>query len=459
MFSAIMATAAAGLILFKPIISHAQSKVTATVVLPSGFNLKTIVVPRIDEYGKSHLEIPPTIIKGGWYQYIFSGLDTSICSSPNSLFELSSASPPMSCWQTTTPVVDSALRTTRFTADQVAKEAPWRRNYSGIMSAQIGNVDGIGSTLIALTHGENKGEKTPYQGAGSGKFLNTIAPKMTNSVGQVPSGTCYEPDGCYFGFVNLSWIAHKKETNWGMQMMNDAGPITWPSAGYVTANGKTKISNGPRHPSSIIKDGYLYVYYIDILYTNGTDGNSAKYANQEGRQSGIKLIRAPLSSATTPSAYRAYYNGSFSQATLPSGFNKDTMLQTSMLAQPGPKTSPVTGPSPEPISFTVALVRDTGIYVAAEEYNDWTNCNGLTRMALRFSKDLVNWGQRHVIMDCTPYLSNSLHYPKFMNASQTSNDMVEKEGFYILGTGQNSGDIQFPLSALKVRLDNLKVSP
>lgn len=436
---------------------QAASNVSGTVVLPSGFQLIAVPVPRTDVSGQSHLEMPPTILAGGWTQYILSSIESSICSSPKDLFRLDSS---MQCWQTTKAVVDSVTRTKVFTASQVTKEAPWRRNYHGIMSAQVANVTGYGPSLIAITHGENKGETTPYLGSGRGSFLNTVAPNMKNTVPASATGSkCLEANGCYFAFANLSWTPYNANTNWGMQAMTDMGPITWPAAGYVTADGKTKISNGPRHPSSLIKDGYLYVFYVDIVYTNGSDGNYSKY-EVPGRTSGVKVVRAPVGSVT-PANFRAYYDGSFSQATLPAGFSTANMLN--FVSKTGPLTTPLFG-SHETISFSVSQVRDTGAYVGVEEYADYgeasaAQCPGQTRIALRFSSDLVNWSARKDIMGCKPYGESVMHYPKFLNNALNSNDVVEKEGFFILGTGQNTGNIQFPLSALKVRLDNLTVSP
>lgn len=395
--------------------------------------------------GNPFLEVPPAIVAGGWRSYLVGALETYTCPAPWSLVDnvdnsaalAAAQASPASCTQNLAPVVDNSLLTTPFTASSLAGTDTWRRNYNGTFSAQLISGSDGGSLIVAVNHCENKGEHPPYAGAGVGYFPSSFAATLANPAH--PLGTeCLEADGCYFASVGVASVPFALATNWGQVPFADLGPIVWPSAGYLTPDGGSKLSNGPRHPSSIAANGYLYVFYIDHRYSNGADGFVALDVGD--RRSGLKVARAALPHFE-PGQFKAYFNGAFSEDALPQGFTASNML--AFAAAEGPRSTPLFGGptvgSAETARFSVARIRGTTFFVGVEEYVDYqvegtSPCPGAFRLALRSSQDLVHWSARVPLYGCVDALSFHLHYPTFVDEAGWANDAVDAAGFYVLGT-------------------------
>ena len=248
----------------------------------------------------------------------------------------------------------------------------WRRNYYGIYTAhrlESGVDDQSG--YLAILHGENKNRA--YQPSGDYIYYdNTVLPSQMYIIPDEYSGyfdgsfSDYWP--AYFAFISASW-SPADENGGNNFMAHDLGPIIWPSNGYITQSG-VKASNGLRAPSSIIHDGYIYIFYLDM--------------------GGIKVSRAPVSGNGAPGTFMNYYNGGFSEPSLPTGFTKETARD--FLDVPGGLSSWI---HPElahsTTRFSVAKLKGTQYFVSVEERFYYDGNSNTFQNYLRLSEDLVNW--------------------------------------------------------------------
>lgn len=243
----------------------------------------------------------------------------------------------------------------------------------------------------------------------------------------------------------MPWTYNNLTSN---KKFDDLGPITWPSNGYIESldGNKTWIKatdGGVRHPSSIIKDNYLYVFYEDLSQGKESDG----------RGPGIKVIRAPINNGDVdPNSFMAYYNGNFSENSLPRGFNLPTYYKS--LSQKGPRTSslfpdlnkfaPQSTQGSKRVgarlvgditNFSVARVEGTDYYLGvAHELS-----RGVT---LRLSRDLTSWSNPVVVpgtaenwwLGKTDLQKYPLLYPRLANKNGDSNVSINPNEFYIIGT-------------------------
>jgi hypothetical protein len=356
------------------------------------------------------------------------------------------------CSEVLGPVVDNIQ--TGYITEAIADQRPaYKRNYNGIFSVVKYN-----DTLLAVMHGENKGEAHPKAGGGVGLFRNSVSRSITNLLKGDTGCTCVtEPNGCYFAFVSAATIPYTQKTGYGHKpQWTDHGPIVWPSRGYVSPGNITltcdppptptlKVANGPRHPHAIIVGEFVYVFYVDSFYTTGSDG---LYNLDVGdRRGGMKVIRAQLPNVG-PGNWYAYYEpegaaGDFTEPALPG----------SDFSIPGPRATPLFPNNKdrnpknlkydhgnyEGFSFAVAQVRGQNLYVGVEQYQDWglegpLMCEGKMRVALRTSTDILHWSNRIPLYDgCQDYANFALNLPEFVDASSTSNTQIDLNDFYIVG--------------------------
>ncbi|MBC5992308.1 T9SS type A sorting domain-containing protein [Pontibacter cellulosilyticus] len=288
----------------------------------------------------------------------------------------------------------------------------WRRNYNGVFSAHIINGQNGGNIVFALSHGENKNEKIYdflYQNTVRPGFVINSSNPDTYS-GGTPYADCWE---AYFGFLNGNWASMKQDSSLSAQYFNDIGPVAWPSAGYVSADGE-QLSQGLRHPSSIIHDGYIYIYVIDA----SMDGTG-----------GVKLIRVKQEDAIVPQRYQTW-SGKEWIAALPEGYTKDKI--DSYFTVRGPANKPVITNDKNTIRFTVARFNEsTNDFIAVEEY---INQDNTLQVAFRYSGDLINWSEREIIYSAAGWGSSALRYPVFLNKNGLTDGSIDKEEFYVIGT-------------------------
>jgi hypothetical protein len=378
-----------------------------------------------DAAGMSKTEVPPWTIGGGnGYRSYFltDGENSGVFSTKLSLADNAAIDPAQGIgpyW-------------TSFSGIKMAGGGcpikdyqPWRRDYYSIYSAQYLSL--AQPVSLAFLHAENKD-------------LCMGGRDCHSDVNAGPD-TCFDGDlwSRYNAMVCASWVANDQQSNWGQHYFsNDMGPIAWPSTGYLQPNG-IKASCGIGIPSSIVYNGYVYVFYLD----------HGPYAGlnplfEEGRLGGIKLVRAPVNAALDPAAYMAYYRDTAGNdvwaPSLPAGFTKETMLN--FLSTRGPKTTDLMGEEPRTsaaLRFSVAAVRNTNYFIGVESYSDLKD-GGRYKTALRWSSDLLHWTPRMlVISNAAGFDSSTMNYPVFLSKDGLSNTVVDSSDFYVLGTHPGKG--------------------
>lgn len=314
----------------------------------------------------------------------------------------------------------------------------WRRDYYGVYTAQYYTDPVNGPVTLSFQHAENR------MACINGNYCyGSVSPVLASYLVTDPLACNYLP--IYAGFLCASWIPNNTSTQNGEQLFNDLGPISWPCTGYLLPSGQ-KASLGLTVPSSIIYNGYVYVYYVESSpYTAPGDPTIPL---EEGRIGGIKVVRAPVSNALDPHAYQVYYkdpNGNVSwNPALPPGFDKNNI--DAFWNVPGPKSTDVMGdslinggttPTVLEARLSVAQVRNTNYFIAINSYYDETLPSGSPnfKKALRFSTDLVNWSPRTVIETVSDWTQTLYNYPILMGSDGLSNNLVDSNDFYILGTG------------------------
>ncbi|RYG01571.1 MAG: T9SS type A sorting domain-containing protein [Chitinophagaceae bacterium] len=416
---------------------------TAQSPRPTEFSVSEISTVNFSYSGsagkdKFKAEVPPWIIPGGLRSYFFvDGSDTYIWSSSASIVHDRKAD----LNDAVGPALASAsyIRTPGYHPSN--KINNWKRNYHAIYSANYISHPVQGPVSIGFLHGENKNQVVgKISSEMSPAYQNTIQPNVTINPNDHRTYSGGEPflEGwlAYNAMISAAWVPNNAGTNWGQQFFNnELGPITWPSTGYVTVNG-VKCTSGLKHPSSIVADGYIYVFYTD----GGPFG--ANIHHEEGRHEGVKVVRAKIEDALDPHAYAVYYKDpsgieSWLPA-LPAGFTKENMLD--YVAVRGSKSADlmndVHGTSQE-VRFSVAKVRDADYYIGVEEYIDIADGKKF-KVAFRYSDDLVNWGDRVVVVYESPEWSKTkMNYPVFLDKEGWNNTEVDIDDFYILGTGIN----------------------
>jgi len=396
-------------------------------------------------------EIPPWVIKGGWYQYFFSTQFTAAWSSQWSMGSSFNESKVVGNSSDYGPIwviaasnwwdkfYDPAyLNSSSYMYHEQWKTYHWRRNYNGIFSAHvITQPNSAQQILFAVSHGENKNDKQ-----GNYFYQNTVRPSflINQNDPNTFSGTfngvykdCWE---AYFGFLNGNWIVYDAAHDWGNQYLNDLGPIAWPSAGYVNSN-NTQASSGLRHPSSIVYNNYIYV----------------KDESKDGT-AGIKIIRCMLSNVLNSSSYETWSETQGWIPSLPQGFSKD--LCSNFFATRGPNNTPAFPNERNTVRFSVAKFKNTNQFIGVEQYNDDSD-NNRAKLAFRLSSDLVHWSDR------INFYSNSslnwsdltLKYPIFLSTDGTSNTDIDLSQFYVIGSSSNNSITKLLFHKTTGRINNI----
>lgn len=383
-------------------------------------------------------EIPPWMMTGRWHSYFFDdGRKTYIWSSPNTLIGNSTIdlkNNSIGPFNATYPYILTA----NYSPGKPAYN--WKRNYDAIYSAQYINHPVAGTVSIAFCHGENKNEVFGTPGSGT-DYQNTIqsnTPINYSDHATYSGGNPYK-DGwdAYNAIVSACWTPNNHQTNWGQEFFqNDLGPIVWPSMAYMTSNNK-KTTIGLRHPSSIINGNYIYIYYIEGgVYKNWT-------SVEEGRQGGVKLARVLVSDALDPDKYQTFYkdpngNETWNQS-LPNGLTKDNML--SYVSVKGPKSSDVlngNAGTSDVVRFSAARVRNTNYFIGVEQYHQWGSQTYY--IAIRFSSDLLTWSPRQIIYSVSDWDHSKLNYPIFLDKTGSTNNEIDADDFYIIGSENSPKD-------------------
>lgn len=378
-----------------------------------------------------YTEAPPWIVPGGWRGYMITTNHTMYCPSPKNML-----TDAITFAQTDCVYIGGALYQDQITGAQLSTIDPsndwkiWKRNYYGAMTGQITLNGTSNAKIIAINHGENKNEYI-----NGNYFQNTINTNIDvhNCSSGFVNGTYQDCYSSYNAFIGLSYIPYTLSSSWGMQHHIDLGPIIWPAVGYLNAD-DSKASMGVRHPSSLIYNNEFYVFYLDTAA-------SVSLPTQQC----IKAAKAPIDPSTgLPGQFMSYYQGGFSQASLPAGFTKETA--SNFLKTQGPLSDCLFFVSgTKSIRFSVAKINGSSAFVGVEEYND--NNNSGWHIALRYSTDLVNWSDRQVIASAPNWSQGLYHYPIFLRKDDWTNNNVDQDLAYIEGT-----DSQGHVQVLKIQL-------
>lgn len=428
----------------------------------SGVTSVSFKADKAKNRGKAKTEVPPWIIPGGWKSYLFvDGSDTYIWSTPSPLtanrtinFKKEGVGPYN--------VSKSYLNSSEY--DSLKLVQNWKRNYHAVYCAAYFKHPVEGTVSLGFLHGENKNVVAgSANNPRSKRYPNTIqlnVPIDPKDPDSYSGGSPYrEGWKAYNGIISAAWVANNEATNWGQQFFeHELGPIVWPATGYVTRFG-VKCTSGLRHPSSIIYDNYVYVFYVE----GGAYGNNIP--DEEGRNEGIKVARAPLKDALNPNSYQVFYkapDGTESwKRSLPDHFTKEKMLN--YVAVKGPKTTDLMndhkGQSQE-IRFSVAKIEHANYFIGVEEFIDHADRH-LWKVALRFSADLIHWTDRKFIaMEAKEWSAIRINYPIFLSKDGWSNTEIDIRDFYIIGTdpGVNSSVNKIHFQAPAVTAMNFAAS-
>jgi hypothetical protein len=379
--------------------------------VPGTFSVSPVALCNLyTNKGSIPMEIPPwTIDQGGHIYFCHNGGNTFAYASSSPLSPRSS--------------IDCDGHGPYFATGPVLSE-PWRRSYSGIYSAHAVTVPGAGPVLLGFCHNENKNL--------CGGLENSIDPAVPVNCNDLYQG--------YFGLVSAVWAPGSSN---GQQAFNPIGPILWPGSGYVAPDGVTAATQGLLQPSSIVDNGYVYVYIWDKGPTpGGPQGNP-------GITRGIKLVRAPLSGCLDPMQYEVYYKDALGNVqwlpSMPQGFTKETFMN--FVRVRGPLSTDILPDelvsNTECFRFTVARVNGADYYLGLEEYVDHQDYNTDAsskpkprhHVALRLSYDLINWSPRVAVIESSAnWDASGFNYPIFLSADGSTNTAVDLNKFYVVGT-------------------------
>ena len=387
---------------------------------------QAIVVPTLSILSQSAAPIPfdkkgvptgmeatPWIVKGGWRGYFLTTDYSYFCATPDSLVG-SVTLYPEDCAKISEPVAST----------------PWLRNYNGILSSHVLDPTGDNPVVLAAVHGENKNERL-----GTTRIQNTVAtnfgvnPKFDANVcasGINDAGVYEDCWDAYFGFVSLAHQMFTPATQYARTPFINDGPIVWPAAGYLNADG-TQASAGVRHPTFFAANGYLYVFYLDMSPDSW----------------GIKVARAPLSGQPSAGSFNVYNYDNFNFPALPKNFSNSSI--TSFYAAIGAPSSCIIGCVGSTVRFSVAAIAGTHYYLGVLEY---ATADGKTAVALSASSDLVHWGAPVDVRTFASWSQSDMHYPVLMDKDGWTNIDIDLNDFYVVGVGDASNPTRLHISAM-----------
>jgi hypothetical protein len=420
-----------------------------------------------DDTGRLNAEVTPISLgtkqTGGWYTFLVTTAETQMCTTPSNIFSLSQSErldDRKTCKVRTLPSINN-----QETANTPAIFPLWKRDYYGVMSAHLLKDKNNQMFVYSINHGESKNRQID-----SVYGITKCVPVADMGYGTLPCDSRNDW-GSYNAWISMSsmpWTLTNLNSN---RKFTDLGPILWPSNGYIESkviNGKTTwvkaTDGGIRHPSSIIHEGYIYVYYEDL----------SQGLESEGRGPGIKVARAPIiNGKIDPRNFKNYYKGSYSEPSLPAGFTLDKYYN-SLAAKGGRSSSIFTNYTKGNLqaisgtkrtdkrtvgnifSFTIAKVKGTNKFLSV------TNDLNLG-VAIRQSTDLVTWSAPYVVPGTQAnwwntaydFQTYSLLYPRFLNQNGDTNTEIDASAFYVIGTqtkNKNGVDAKI-VNSIKLKLN------
>ena len=386
-------------------------------------------------------ENPPALLstgaQGAWTNVYYSTAYAYGCATPGNPFQAPVHLSSAYCGNVTLPQYQSAPHVQ--IPPPVNASNPWMLNYDGIFSAfAVWDSGQQYYWVLTVNHSETKNEMINgalYQNPFSPSSATTCASGYGSYVnGQwTPSSTYQDCFQAYDAFVSTEWNYYNASNNYGRNMDHpDRGPVTWPTDGYYNASGN-KTSQGVRHPSAIIYNGNIYIFYQDT-----------STSIQNGLPSyGIKVAQGSLANGGVAGSFSVWNGTDWSTPALPSGFNLANLAN--FMTQKGPAVPSLfaaeaqQGSTLNTLHFSVAYDPNRQIFTGVEEYID---NSGNVNTRVRLSVDLVHWSpptNLSVTGSGTTWGNSLLNYPEFANASFTSNTVADTSNLYVLGTSTSGG--------------------
>jgi hypothetical protein len=391
-------------------------------------------------------EFPPSVVTVGGRRWLFIGSNHSVVVPiPANTHILKD--PECSVRSPEIYTIGGAVHEIRLGRLPVLHKIPadeyWRHTYCGTFNVDVMPKDRKNPEWVfSINHCENKNLSwktgfTKWFTTNSINPADEATPKTTSGAwGEGGKFMDYQP--AYFGLVSMSYAPVTAETQYGAELFHhDMGPIIWPQMGFMTPDGSKKnpaYTNPHSHPSSLIaedpNDGKTYVYV---------------WANISGIRPGdhnmIGAARSPIESRGLPGTFANYYQGDYTEPSLPANMNQDISILRTLK---GGKADPIHPSAQGRINrFFAARLKRSGLFLSVESYNDTdSSAKDYKETALRLSHDLRTWTDRIPVPGTRSYKSYgrmdppfAFYYPKFLSADGSSHyEIDESKPFYIIGT-------------------------
>lgn len=414
--------------------------------------------------------------------YLSTGY-SGLCVANATALNVAPGAPPLGFGDASTcsvPVSGESWR--NWPPDDVPSHTEWFRNYDGIMQAvHVPAPD----ALLLVRHGEHKNELNWFNGGLYQGLINADVDAHECFSG-FHNGTFSDCQAAYNAFVSASLLQpFSTATCFGLGPLGnssavDLGPIAWPRDGYLNvSNGKA--SYGVRQPgTSLSWDGSLILFYID----NGFD------------TADVWVGRAPAGAALSSDSFRAYnaLTRAWDLPLLPAGFDKGDVMASlragSPAGAPGSGGAPAFPLAPSAGAVHAAAARltvggaRTALSVVVYDIVNYTQCFGGgeapsgvragvgSRLLGELERGRARGGVRgppatHSSTDCVPpwrlflrvtedfvvysepvelaryaapgWGAAPLAYPTLLSADGSRADVVDADGFFVLGTCAQEG--------------------
>ncbi len=149
----------------------------------------------------------------------------------------------------------------------------------------------------------------------------------------------------------------------------------------------------------------------------------------------VGAARSPIESRGLPETYLNFYEGEYTEPSLPENMKEDIAL---LLTRKGGRADAIHPELYNVNRFFVARLKRSGLFLSVESYYE----GGHVQTALRLSRDLRSWSERFPIPNPRVGSQGSsdgnppgLYYTKFLSRDGSSHYLIdESEPFYLIAT-------------------------